>query len=448
MSRSTFSSAGGVVTGTINVDGGGSLSAGAGGQPATIKGSTTYAFSINPCPDPGGHVSGTVAIGDDESITGGGKTVGYQIKDTTDYVTSVDDQAEISGLDTQTQWDETITTTDGKDTSEYGLGIGDTSSYGFGPGGSVSDGGGSTTVSSQEGVVTDQAAFDMAMTMRQVSEPTAQILSQQAAQVWKGGKCFEVRPSPNGGDVGPGSTTKVDVTVHHWVDKADIAVPVTATLSGSKSIDPAGSPVESKATFTFTAGQPASTGDVEFKSTSKRGIGSTTSSFEVRSALLVDLAGTYKEDLFPISYRLTISAHGIQVVAAPDGTLSASGQAKVKGTVTALGGLCRGTINESIPVMGSGSLQGPDDAQVFHVLDRPGIDQPAGPGAALPADHGAQQPGRLLRPVVEHDRRGRPPGRRRHRQAVRVDGLAPTPGERHLHRDHQVVVRGRPARNP
>ena len=366
----TFSSSAGVVTGTLNLDGTGSATDATTNQPTSLKGSTSYSFSINPCPDPAGHVSGTVALGDDESLSGGGKTVGYQIKGTTDYTTSVDDQAQIAQTDTKAQWDETVTTTDGKDTDTYGLGLSDTDSFGA-TGGAVAGAAGGTTVDSQTGTVTDAQALEIAKAMQLFGVLTPQLLSQQAAEVWKGGKCFQVRPSPNGGDVGPGSATKVEVSVYHWVDKADIQVPVTATLSGSKQIDPSGTPVQSKATFTFTAGQPASTGDVAFKSTSKRGIGSTTASFKVQAGLLVDIAGTYKEDFFPISYRLTVSAHGINVVANPDGSLSASGNAKVKGTVTALNGLCRGTINESIPVQGQGMLQGPDDAQVFHVLIGP-----------------------------------------------------------------------------
>ena len=196
------------------------------------------------------------------------------------------------------------------------------------------------------------------------------LLSSMARQVWRAGKCFEIRPKADGGAVSPNSKNSIDVTVYHWVDKADIKVPVKATLAGAKAIDPAGQPLTSPAKFTFTAGAPSSTGDVTYNVTSNRGMATRTSHFTVNGGLLVGIKGTYSETAGIATYNLKVSADDILVTAQPDGSLTFSGRVSVTGSVTAL--VCTGKINQRIDVIGQGSLTGPDDAPVYHLQFGPG----------------------------------------------------------------------------
>lgn len=208
---------------------------------------------------------------------------------------------------------------------------------------------------------------------------------------WRGGKCFEVRVTPDGGTVATGSKTQVKVTVYHWVDKADVQLPVKATLAGTKAIDPNGQPVNSPTTFTFSAGAPNSTGDVTYNVTSRRGIASKTSSFKVDGNLNVAINGTLTETASIATYKLKVSATKIAISAHADGSLSVNGEVSVTGTVTAL--FCTGKINQRIDVIGQVTLAGTPDAPIYRTLLGPGSVHNLGgtfscPGLSLSSNQG------------------------------------------------------------
>jgi hypothetical protein len=188
-----------------------------------------------------------------------------------------------------------------------------------------------------------------------------------AGDVYRYGVCFEVRVDPDGLTVGPSTKTQVKVTIYHWVDKADVKLPVQGTLAGSKAIDPAGQNQTTPATLTFTAGATGTTGTVTFRSVSKRGIAEHTSTFTVAAKLKVEVTGTLEESSGGlVTYHLKIAAT-VFLSANPDGSLTFDGDATVKGPVV-FGSLpCSGSINEKVSVVGIGTLQGPEEAPVFHV---------------------------------------------------------------------------------
>ncbi len=369
----TFSSTGGVVTATVNLDATGS-GTDANGKAISMKGSSTISFTINPCPDPAGHVAGTVAIADDETFaSSGGPTIGYKVSGDTDYQNQVDDQAQVAST-TFTSHVEVASTTvtnpasGSPDTSTVDVAV--TGSDTATGSGAFAPGGGSMSVDKADGPAQQADVLTAAGVLGTYGYGIPILITDFARKVWQGGRCFEIRVTPDGGSVTTGSKTPVKVTVYHWVDKADINVPVKATLAGSKAVDPNGTPVTSPATFTFTAGAPNSTGDVTYKVTSKRGISEKTSTFKVDGNLYVDINGTLKETASVVTYNLKITARGINIFVHNDGSIDVNGSVAVTGTANAY--VCTGKINERIDVIGRVTLAGTPDAPVYHVLLGPG----------------------------------------------------------------------------
>ena len=371
----TISSSGGVVNVSVNLTGQGSGKDTATGKSASLAGNSTIVFSINPCPDPAGRVNGTVAISDDETISSSaGPSVGYKITGTTDFLTQVNDQADIDATQMTSKIERAITTA----TPASGAGSPDVSAIDIAVTGTDTIGGdgkfgsgGTLNVDKVDGPAQDSDIVSIGGMVGTFGYGPPIMLSGFAKDDWRGGRCFEVRPAPDGGTVATGSATKVKVTVYHWVDKADIQVPVRATLSGAKSIDPNGTPVTSPATFTFTAGKPTATGDVTYKVVSKRGIGERTSNFKVQGSLKIDISGTYDETAFVWIYKLKVKASGLFLLVHDDGSIDIDGDVVVSGTARATLEPCTATINEKIPVHGTATLTGPDDAPVYRAIIGP-----------------------------------------------------------------------------
>ena len=372
----TVSSAAGIVTATIALTGDGSGTDATTGKTTAISGSSSFSFSINPCPDPAGRVSGTVAIADDETIAEpGGPTLGYRITGTTDYLTSVNDGADIDSTQMTSKMDRSITTA----STGSGGGSGNASTIDIAvtgtdtvSGSGTFTQGGSLTVDRMDGPVVDADIVSAGGMVGTFGYGAPIMLVAFARDTWRGGRCFELRVAPDGGDVTTGSVTPDVVKVHHWVDKADIALPVTAALGGTKAIDPSGAAVTSPATFRFTAGQPTTSGTVTYTVTSRRGIAHHDSTFKVVSGLSIDIDGTLHEAAAGlVDYTLKVTARGLSLVVHNDGSVSVDGNATVKGTFKAPVVGCSGTINEKIPVSGTGSVMGPADAIVYRVLIGP-----------------------------------------------------------------------------
>jgi hypothetical protein len=393
----TISSSAGVVSVSVNVSGQGSGTDPTSGKTTSISGDSTIVFSINPCPDPGGHVGGTVAISDNETISSaGGPTVGYKITGTTDFTTLVNDQADIDSTQMKSQMERAITTStpgsNGAAADESTIDVALTGVDTIGGSGAFASGG-SLNVDKADGPVQDSDIMSAGGMIGTFGYGPPIMLSGFARDDWRSGRCFEVRPVQDGGTVGTGSVTQVKVTVYHWVDKADIQVPVKATLSGAKAIDPSGTPVTSPATFKFTAGKPQSTGDVDYKVVSNRGIGEKTSNFKVIGGLNIDISGTYEETAFVWIYKLKVKATGLTLFVHADGSIDISGDVTVTGTARVTLAPCTATINEKIPVKGTATLTGPDDAPVYRAIIGPASTSNLGqkitcPNITVPSNEG------------------------------------------------------------
>ena len=321
----TTSSGGGRFTAALAVDGDTTKTdPSSGAVVGRVVGTSNFVVSLNPCPDAGGLVSGHIAIEDDETDSGsaaasGSTSVGFKYTGSGDFTTTVNDQADIASTHFSAEVDRAVTsatTAAGSNepdltSTDLGLHFDQTVT---GSAGGATD----AQVTNAQGPVSAEDGRAVAGAFTIGIEVPALALTSFASNVWKGGKCFEIRPSPDGGDVGPGSQTKVKVTVYHWVDKAEVKLPVKATLAGTKTVDPSGVDQTAPATFTFTAGQPNSTGDITYRVVSKRGIAEKTSNFKVQSGLKVNISGTLVESVQPAgTYHLKISGTGIQVKANP-----------------------------------------------------------------------------------------------------------------------------------
>ncbi len=103
-----------------------------------------------------------------------------------------------------------------------------------------------------------------------------------AERFWRSGKCIEVVPVPNGGDVAANSQTNVVVHVRHRFEGNELDKPVEATIAGVKTIEPSDQKVAAPATFVYVAGpKPGDSADITFRSVSNRGIAEVTVHFTV-----------------------------------------------------------------------------------------------------------------------------------------------------------------------
>ena len=371
----TTSSGGGRFTGALAVDADTTKTdPSTGAVVGRVVGSSNFVVSLNPCPDAGGLVSGHVAMEDDETDSGstaasGSTSVGFKYTGSGDFTTTVNDQADIASTHFSADVDRAVTSAtqapgaDAPDLTSTDLGLHFDQTV-TGSAGGATD----AQVTNAQGPVSAEDGRAVAGAFTIGIEVPALAMASFASNVWKGGKCFEIRPTPDGGDVGPGSKTQIKVTVYHWVDKAEVKLPVKATLAGTKTVDPSGVDQTAPATFSFTAGQPDSTGDITYRVVSKRGIAEKTSNFKVQSGLKLNISGTLVESVQPAgTYHLKITGTGILVTANPDNSLTATGSVTVSGTVDMPLVGCTGTVNEHIAITGQGTLSGPDDAPVFHL---------------------------------------------------------------------------------
>lgn len=110
----------------------------------------------------------------------------------------------------------------------------------------------------------------------------ADAIEPQAKAKWRGGTCVEViidKPSAN---VSPHEQVHVTATARHKIEEVDLPEPIVATLSGPASLNPQNQPVDGPgAAFDYVAGEEGDSGTVEFKSTSRRGIGTTSATYTV-----------------------------------------------------------------------------------------------------------------------------------------------------------------------
>jgi hypothetical protein len=208
-----------------------------------------------------------------------------------------------------------------------------------------------------------------------LGEFVMQFAAQAAAgpyeQAWRSGACIEIVVDPNGGDVDQGSETTVTAKLRHRTEGNDLDKTVEAKLtSGVKSIEPSGQKQKSPATFKYKAGsEPADKGGVSFDSTSNRGIGHTGVTFTVGNGWLVNATGTSDETFQGgvITSELTVTIKDLKIKADKDGKLTGEGTMQIRGAVTSGQGICKGQLDQTLPVKATGSVVGTGNDALLNV---------------------------------------------------------------------------------
>jgi hypothetical protein len=205
-------------------------------------------------------------------------------------------------------------------------------------------------------------------------ETTVTAAAKEAEKLWRSGKCVELIVDPEGGDVEADEIKDVTATLKHKIEGNDLDKPVEATLTGVKTVEPAGEKQPAPATVTYTAGsEDGDIGKIAFKSVSNRGIAEKTVTFTVRpAAWTVTFDGTDTEAFGPVTNSFTASITDL-TIKAKDNVLSGTGNLRLTGnTTTSAGGAaeCIGPIDQVSTTAVTGTLVGEGAEAVLRITVR------------------------------------------------------------------------------
>ena len=210
-------------------------------------------------------------------------------------------------------------------------------------------------------------------TMSVFVETMVTAAAKEAEKLWKSGKCLELIIDPKSGDVDPDEVKDVTAKLKHKIEGNELDKPVTATLVGVKSVEPAGEKQPAPATVTFTAGpKEGDVGRIAFKSVSNRGIADGEAIFTVHATGWdVGFKGTATQvanaALGPEKVSLKATISDLRVTA-KDGSLSGTGKLHLKGTHTA--GCFTGKLDQVVPLDLEGTLVETGSETVMRVTFR------------------------------------------------------------------------------
>ena len=198
-------------------------------------------------------------------------------------------------------------------------------------------------------------------------------LASEAERFWRSGECIELTPSKPSRNVEPEEHIDLSVDSKHKFDAADpqIDAPITGTFSGKATLEPANTPLDPPAEFTFTAGSDmGDKGTIKLEQKSRRGIGKATVEYTVRRReLTVAYDGTYTYGgNSKVQVRLRISEVGF-TVDGPD--FLAVRDLEITGTVhTKNPGRCEGDapIRATIEDVEIRAIQDEADATLVRVM--------------------------------------------------------------------------------
>jgi hypothetical protein len=115
------------------------------------------------------------------------------------------------------------------------------------------------------------------------------LIGEYAQKKWQGGECVEIRSTEQSRQVRKNETVQFETTVWHKIDGTQLNKKIVNQFSGKASIDPVGIEVPSPVTNSFKAGsQNGDKGTIEMTTTSNRGIGKLTLTFEVKGGWFID----------------------------------------------------------------------------------------------------------------------------------------------------------------
>jgi hypothetical protein len=201
----------------------------------------------------------------------------------------------------------------------------------------------------------------------------AALIADKAEAGWQSGRCVKLEPTTDPAKrTGLKPSTKVTITAapRSQVDGGPVGGTVTATLTGATALNPAGTPVQADATFTYTAlSEKNADASVALEARSKRGVAKATVVFSTKQLAYVasgggsrititgevadvaapfDLSGTFPGDKVTLSFTpkdehggtYTYSGGGSGVTVKGQGTYTIAGTVGEVLTLTYHGNGC------------------------------------------------------------------------------------------------------------
>ena len=294
-----------------------STSVSSGTQLGTASHRSHIHIEVKVCPDVNGVVEVKTTFDlttDARGMPGGGAA---SVTSTTTEQGHVNDAAYLGARDSTTdaQFNRT-----GADGSTQSGSTSSTFSYAYGPNGS-----GLTTAGAPAPSLNIAGNFDvgeatgfLSFVLMTTMMVTGQALDEAQGQ-WRNGKCVAIRASEHTRNVGPNDVVHFNAQPFQRIEHVDLDQPVVASFAGEKSLDPVDTPIDAPANFTFTASARETSGRIELKTTSKRGIGIGKIDFTVK------FEGWFIDDSFTNAAGVTGKIEGKRCGDDPETTWEAKG---------------------------------------------------------------------------------------------------------------------------
>ncbi len=242
---------------------------------------------VNACPDPDGEAELTLTIDltNDASGLPGGSS--FTMHSDERFIGHVDDDAWLASADETATMDYTVTPPGGP--AQTGSGT-RAFTHTYGPGGGRGTITAATSTVGQGTMDPSESVKWQTMVLMTSMIARTQVM-EEAQKTWRtSGKCVEIKTDERTRTVDPDENVQIEARLMHVFDGNLLTKPVVATLSGTKSVAPAGQEQDSPAPIVYVAGSNAGdVGTVSMKSTSNRGIAKTDLQFTVAPPVVVEL---------------------------------------------------------------------------------------------------------------------------------------------------------------
>jgi hypothetical protein len=302
------------------------------------KSTATAHFDVSPCPEVSGVAGGTISVHlrQDTTFPDGSRSSSTSIAEGPFRIINGDDAHRVrTEVDLQVTGDSLHTAPPKAGTDPVGWGVTGPLNLTRGASGSFNPG----TVNESQWKGTGAFSKDDA-----ADSPAEDFiqgillqLDREVEKFWRSGKCIRLKPSEKSRDADPGEKIELTVESEQRFDQQEVKAPIKAELTGVKSIDPNGKPVEEPAKFDFVAGEKRKDrGEIEFTQTGKRGIGRETVIFTVKpTALTLTCTGDYDffSGVFPDKGKFHVVLAATELKLQEDGTYRGKGNLKVTGRI-------------------------------------------------------------------------------------------------------------------
>ncbi len=242
---------------------------------------------VNACPNPDGEVELTLTIdlsNDAAGLPGGSS---FTMHSDERFIGHVDDDAWLVSADETATMDYTVTPPSGP--AQTGSGT-RAFTHTYGPGGGRSTITAANSTVGQGTMDPNESVKWQTMVLMTSMIARTQVM-EEAQKTWRtSGKCVEIKTDERSRTVDPDEQVQIEARLMHVFDGNLLTKPIVATLSGTKTVLPAGEEQDSPAPITYIASSTTgAVGTVTMKSTSNRGIANLDLRFTVAPPIVVEL---------------------------------------------------------------------------------------------------------------------------------------------------------------